>query len=839
MTPDPFLQTPEIRCLSGTSNAWGSWNLFCYGVERMKGLLQDVKFGFRMMARNPWFTFVCALTLALGIAVNSVGFSIANGAWWKRLPFQNPKELTAVVMSDGSLIPAESMISYREFKDIQDTTRSFKEMVALEPDYVVLGSEGSLAERIPGARVTPNLFTFLGIRLIRGRDFTSDDARPGAPLVALISHSIWQGRFGGREDIIGSVVRIDGVPATIIGVAPPGFRFPYLEKVWTPLLDQNMPRNLRTLIVFGRLAPGKQLEEARSEVRGLGQNLERNFPETNKGFRAIVLPFLGWMNGPEPDTAILLVFGAAVSVLLVACVNVASLLLSRSVQRSREVAVRTAIGASRWRIIRQVLIESVMLSLSAGVFGLFLAGSAIRWFSRALGAADMAMPYWINFEMDYAVSSYFFLSCIATGIAFGIVPAFQISRTNVNQHLKEGARQATGGFRARRMTSLLLIAEIAITTTLLAEAGLLMKGFLQFTRTEMGFDTRHLIVANVELPWDKYRSNPERIAFVEAITERLNRPGRSATVAFAAPLSGALSQPLKLEGRDIVSQTGVLPNVSTLPVHTGYFDTLNVKLRQGRDFVHGDGSAGSEVAIVNERFAARYWPGENPIGKRLRVGSETAPWLHVVGVSPDVFQVGSFLSGPRPLVYLPFRQRPFQSFSILAHSTESSSATATEMRTEAARLDPDLALSDVRTLDDQIRMEAWPTQVFTAIFAICSVMALLMSSIGLYGVTAHGVSQRTQEIGVRTALGATPGAVIWLVLKQYVLRVAAGLTLGLLGAALLGDFVKGVLSPEVPPRDPLTFVSISLLMASVALMACVIPAWRAARFTPANALRME
>jgi predicted permease len=347
------------------------------------------------------------------------------------------------------------------------------------------------------------------------------------------------------------------------------------------------------------------------------------------------------------------------------------------------------------------------------------------------------------------------------------------------------------------------------------------------------------MVAHLSLPWNKYRSHSERIALVESYMERLNRPGRSATVALAHPMAGSMLQPLKLDGRDTEGKTGTLTIVDTLPVHAGYFRTLDVKMRQGRDFENEDGSAGFEVAIVNERFAAKYWPSENAIGKRLRVGNPSAPWLQVVGVSPDIFQVGSVLSGPRPLVYVPYRQSPVQSFSVLAHTAESSGATAAELRTEAAKLDPDLALYDVMTFDEEMRALQWPTRVFAAFFVIFSVLALVMSSVGLYGVTAHGVSQRTQEIGIRAALGATPGGVIWLILKQSVLRVAAGLALGLLGAALLGDLVKRVLSPDVPPRDPLTFVSISVLMASVALAACIIPAWRAARFTPADALRME
>ena len=807
----------------------------------LTGLLQDVKFGLRMMARSPWFTFVAVLTLALGIGVNTVGFSIANGVWWKRLPFRNPQEIVTIAVSNGAGEPDDAKISYPEFVDIRSRAHSFKNLAAIEQAAIILTNEGNASERYPGGYITPNLFGFLGAKPIRGRDFTPDDAKTGAPKVVLISHEVWHTRFGGREDLVGSAVRVDTVPATIVGIMPPGFQFPFDQKIWTPLVrDRNQGRNNRNLDVFARLAPGAQIQEARAEASGIAQTIARDHPDTNKGYDAVVLNFLNWVNGPDENTPVLMLFGAVGFILLIACGNAANLLLSRAAQRSREIAVRTAIGASRERIIRQVLVESVMLSLFGGILGLAFAAGGLQWFDYILrSSADaIGIPFWINFEIDYRVLAYFCVICIATGIGFGSVPAFQISKTNVNDNLKDGARQTTGGFRARRTATVLLVAEIAMTVVLLAESGLLMRGVLRWTELEIGIDTRQLVVADMDLPPSMYPKNIDRIAFVESFVERFKRPGRFATVAWAAPAAGVITQQLKLEDRDIADKSGKLPGVGTLPVESGYFPTLNVKLIRGRDFQASDGLPGTEVAIVNARFAAKYWPSENPIGKRLRLGDEKSPWLSVIGVSPDVFQTGNIVLGPGPAVYVPYRQNPVSGFSLLVRSADAN-AIAGQMRAEIAKMDPDLALYNVMTVDEMMQTAAATQSVFGMLFAILSLMALVMSSVGLYGVTAHGVNQRTQEIGIRAALGATQLGVVWLILKQSLKRIVAGLAFGLLGAALLSEVTKRVLYNAVEPSDPLTFLSVSLLLTTVTAMASFLPAWRAARLSPADALRME
>jgi predicted permease len=806
----------------------------------MSGLLQDVKFGFRIIAHNPWFTFVAALTLALGIGVNTVGFSIANGVWWKRLPFQNPKEVVTLGMSDGSIDPDLAHMSYPEFDEIRSRARSFKSLAAMQRKPIVLANEGNITERYAGAHITSNLFTLLGVPPVRGRDFTAEDGKRGAPQVVLISYDIWQSRYGGRDDAVGRAVRVDAAPGTIVGIMPPGFKFPFIQRVWVPLIATGKEkRSDRSLDVFARLAGGIDIREAQSEASAIAQSVSRNHADTNKGYDAVVLTFMNWVQGPNENVPLFMIFGAVGFILLIACANTANLFLSRAVRHTREIAVRTALGASRWRIIRQVLVEAVMLSLLGGVFGLFFAKAGVRWLDYAISTArdSVGMPFWMNFEMDYRVLAYVALICVATGIGFGFVPAIHISRTNVNDNLKVSGRQTSGGLRARRTQTILLVAELAMTIVLLAEAGLLMRGFLRLTQMKPGVDTGHLLLAQLQLPGSKYPDDSHRVAFVETLMQHLKSPDYSATIAWAAPLGGTIMQQLKLEDRDIEDKTGKLTDIGVLPVDPGYFSTLDVKFLRGRDFQAWDGRKGAEVAIVNERFAAKYWPAEDPIGKRLRLGDKKAPWLSVIGVTPDVFQDGNPVSGPRPVVYVPYRQFPVTDLTIIVRNTDMN-ATVTQLRSELATIDPDLALYNLMTFDESLRVSLWEQRTFGVLVGILAVMALVLSSTGLYGVTAHGVNQRTQEIGIRTALGATPFRIIRLVLRESSVRIVLGLTLGLTAAVFLTDLTSRVLY-AVEPNDLLTFVLTSTLLVLVALAASIIPARRAARLNSVDALRID
>lgn len=809
----------------------------------MTGLIQDVKYGLGQMAKNPWFTLVAVLTLGLGIGVNSAGFSLANTAWWQKLPFPNPKEIVVAAISDGSTAPSYARMSYPEFADVRSRAKSFKAIAAFGPQAMVLSSKGNPGQRLNGARVTPNLFSFLGVKPIRGRDFTLAEEKGGSPAPVLISHDLWQTRYEGKDDVVGRMVRLDANPAVIIGVMPPGFRFPDSEQVWTPIRQWGGDlRGYRYLNVFGRLGDGIRIEQARAEVSAIAQAMAHDHPDTNKGYDGMVVTFMDWFSEPDDTFVLEVILGAVAFILLIACANVANLLLSRAVHRAREVSVRTAVGASRWRIARQVLVESVLLSLIGGVLGLALGQAGVRWIEYTMRSVGAELTYWTSLDLDYRAFAYCFVICIVTGIGFGSFPAFQISRTNVNDNLKEGSHQTTGGSRSRRMAATLLVAEIALTVMLVAESSLLLRDFLKLTHFGSGIDTTNLITARVDIPYSTYQ-NLKRATLLENLVERFQRPDRPTTFAFAPPMEGTWNMPLELGDRDIADATGNLPWAGTLPVGNNYFSVLNVRILRGRNFEATDGRPGTEVVIVNQRFAREYWPSQDPLGKRLRLtlapALDKTPWLTVVGVSSDVVQNGSVQSGAAPVVYVPYRVNSRGGPAVILVRSAQTEAAVRELRAELGKIDSDLAPYSIMTFDELRRQANWGNRFFATLVGMLSLMALVMASVGLYGVTAHGVNQRTREIGIRSALGASRPRVVWMIFRQSLPRIVIGLLIGLGGGALLSRLTTSFVIVVVDSTDPVIFLSTFLVITLVTTTAVLIPALRAARLNPCDALRSE
>jgi putative ABC transport system permease protein len=809
----------------------------------MTGLFQDVKFALRLMAKNPWFTLVAVLTLGLGIGVNSAGFSLANTAWWQKLPFPNPQEVVVAAISDGSTPPSYARMSLPEFTDVQSRAKSFKAIAAFGTQAMVVSSEGNPGQRFRGARVTPNLFSFLGVKPILGRDFTAADDQWGQPAAVLISHDLWQTRYEGKDDVVGRRVRLDSNPAVIIGVMPPGFKFPDSEQLWTPIRQWGGDlRGWRYLNVFARLAEGVGIEQARAEVRGLAQAMARDHPDTNKGHDALVVTFMDWFNEPDESFVLQIILGAVGFILLIACANTANLLLSRAIQRAREVSVRTALGASRWRIARQVLVESLMLSLAGGVLGVLIGQAGVRWFAHTLKSSGVELTYWLSLDMDYRIFAYCFAICVVTGIGFGSIPAIQISRPPANDNLKEGSHQTTGGSRARRMAAALLVAEIAMTVMLVAESSLLLRDLLATTRFNSGMDTRNLITARLDIPYSTYQ-NENRPALLEGLVERFQRPDRLTTFAYSAPMEGTWNMPLELGDRSIADAAGNLPYIGTLPVGNNYFSALNVRITRGRGFEAGDGRPGADVVIVSQRFARKYWPAQDPLGKRLRLtlapSIDKTPWLTVIGVSSDIVQNGSIQLGADPVVYVPYRINPRAGAAAILVRSAQTEATIRELRAELGKIDPDLAPYSIMSFDELRRQANWGNQFFTTLVGILSLMALIMASIGLYGVTAHGVNQRRREIGIRSALGASRFRVVWMIFRQSLPRIVTGLAIGLAGGALLSRLTTTFVIVVVDSQDPVIFLSTFLLITLVTGIAVLIPALRAALLNPCDALRSE
>jgi predicted permease len=805
-------------------------------------MLHDLRFGLRVLLKNRAFTAVVVVTMALGIGVNTTIFTIVNAVLFKGMPFDNPGEIAFISSNRGG-------ISYPDLIDFREQSRSFKGLGAFNNLPADLSDADAAAERVSGARISANTFSLLGATPLIGRDFTGEDERRGADPVALLSYGLWQARYSGDADILGRTIRINLADYTVIGVMRPGEGFPQDTRLWVPFIPDAVAerRDVRSLVAFGRLGDDVSYEQAGADLSTIARALAQAYPETNAEIEARVAPYTD--RGTTGPIRVILysLLGAVCFVLLIACANVANLLLSRAIRRTRETSLRTALGASRWRIVRQLLVESVMLSLVGGVLGLGVGLFGVRWIDVA--TLPTGRPYWLDFTMDYRVFGYFAAVSVLTGILFGLAPALQISKANVNENLKEGGRSGSSGKRAGRMTDALLVGQIGLTIVLLVGAGLMIRSFLITQQFDIGVDTQNLVTVQVALPSSRYPQAVDRLAFQERLTERLGTlPGvDSLTIVSQPPAGGAATRTLKLEGRDMTDANNRLPNVARIAVVSDYFDALDLSLRRGRGFVETDGAAGAEAVIVNEPFVARYFPDADPLGSRLRLGEDVnrgtedlaAPWLTIIGVSPPVFQQSPNQDlSVQPTVYVPFRQEPPVAFTVLARSRVTGEGVVNSIRNELRQLDADLPLYNIRTMDEILAQRNWPYRIFGTLFGTFAVIALLISSVGIYAVTAHGVGQRTQEIGVRMALGAGRRDILWLVLKHGITRISLGLVIGVLAAVGASRVLSSVLV-NTSATDPTTFVSISLLLAAVTLLACFVPARRATRLDPVDALRTE
>jgi predicted permease len=818
------------------------------------GLWEDVRFAVRLLLKDKWFTLVAAVALALGIGVNATVFTFVNAVLIRGIPMPESDRVMAVGGFDR--VRNRNMgVSYPDFRDFRDSSRTFEMLAFYNGTIGNLSDEGQPPERYNASHVSAITFQITGQQPVMGRGFTPKDDRAGAPAVALIGHSIWVNRYGSNPSAVGRSVRINDIPTTIIGVMPEGYRFPFNTDLWLPMgmvqgLDDQR-RNARNWQVFGRLAPGVTREQAQSELINISRKLEADHPDTNKDIQARVLTFNEQQNGGPIRTVFLSLMGAVAFVLLIACANVANLLLSRSTNRAREISVRVALGASRWRIVRQLLMESVILAVVSGLAGLGVAAIGIRLFDRA--TADVGRPYWIQFTMDGNVIAFFALVCLGTGIIFGLAPALHVSKTDVNDVLKEGGRTGSAGVRARRWTGALMVAELTLTVVLLAGAGFMIRNFMTMYRLDLGIDTSKLLTMNLALPERKYPAVEQRLAFYEQLQQRLRANPRieAVTITSNNPMQGGFLRNLNIEGKPL-DQGQQPPRVTMLTIDPRYFKTIALPLQRGRDLTDEDGMTGREAAVINQRFAALHFPNEDPIGRRITLsidlqggpppagGIPMSLTATIVGIVPNVRQRDFQLPDPDPIAYLPFRTDPRGFMTLLVRSQGDPTAMTPILREEVRAIDADLPLFAIRTLDENLAQARWPFRIFGTMFAIFALIALTLSAVGLYAVTAYAVSQRTQEIGIRMALGAQDNQVSWLFLRRSFVQLAIGLTLGIAGAFGVGQlFASTQLLVQNTARDPITIGGIALLLATVAVAASVLPAKRATRLDPLIALRRE
>ena len=814
------------------------------------GLWQDLQFAVRLLVKDKWFTLVATLALAFGIGVNATVFTFVNAVLIRGLPFADPDQIMAV----GGFDPVQNRnmgVSYLDFQE-WSATGAFSALALNTGATMNISDEGRPPERYVGSFMSAHSFKLLGQPIALGRDFLPEDDRPGATPVVLIGSTIFKNRYGSDPSIVGRTIRVNEVPSVVIGVMPDGFKFPGNSDVWQPLGAMRdllkQPRQARNFQAFGRLAPGASQQRAQAELDAVAQRLEKEFPDTNKNVRAQVMPYHERVNGGPIRAVFLSLMGAVAFVLLIACANVANLLLARATSRAREISVRVSLGASRTRIIRQLLIESLVLALIAGALGLGLALIGIRLFDAA--TQDVGRPYWIQFTMDARVFGYLALISLGTAVAFGLAPALHVAKTDVNEILKEGGRSGGTGTRVRRWTGALIIGELALTLALLAGAAFMVRNFLTMYQLDLGIESSRLLTMSLALPDAKYPATEQRLAFYDQAQQRLSSRFAAVSVASHGPMQGGFARHFERVGKPRIDGQE-LPTVTMLAVDPRYFDTVSVPLLRGRTFTANDGHAGQEYAIVNARLAQMHFGDEDPIGRQIVLSIDTSTGnpppgipvsqtVTIVGLAPNIRQRGLDERDPDPIAYLPFRMQPRGAMTLLARSDGDPHQLTPVLREEMRAIDPDLPLFNIRTVDETLAQQRWPFRVFGTMFAIFAAGALLLSAIGLYAVTAYSVRQRTQEIGIRTALGAQSTQVMWLFVRRAFVHLGIGLAIGIAGALGVGSIFEAAdLLIHINGRDPITIGSIALILTGVALAASIWPARRATQLDPLVALRRD
>ena len=809
------------------------------------GTLKDIRYSVRSLLKHPGFTAIVVVTLALGIGASSAIFSVVNTVLLRPLPYRQADRIVAIQELDRN--GKRVQVTPANFLDWRAQNTVFEQLAAILTRPVNLALADT-AERIDLAMTSANFFSVFGAEPQQGRLFIPADEQAGHAPVVVVSHGLWQRRFGGDASLVGRPITLDGVSYTVVGIAPAGFQYPDKTDVWVPpfrlapamneRMDPTQVRGFGMLAAVALLKPGVGLPQAVSEMETITARLRQQYPDTNNRRFNRVVSLHTHLVG-ETGPMLLLLFGAVGFVLLIACANVANLLLASAAARQKELAIRTALGASRFRLIRQLLTESVILALTGGAIGFLLALWGVALMTRLL---PQDFPRLGEIKLDWRVLGFTLAASILTGILFGFAPSLQLSKTDVQDSLKEMGRGVSGSRRHNRLRNLLIVGEVALSVVLLVGAGLLFRSFLQLQAVNTGFTPQQVLTARLTPAGANYRTDADYIAFYNQTIRRISAtPGVAAVGAInTLPLDKGPQAGFRIEGRPLLTPDK-WPGGNYRTVSTDYFRAMNIPIVQGRAFTARDIETAPLVVIVNQALAQRDFPGENPIGKRINLGNNDANgqpvWFEIVGVAANVRSL-EIREPAIPEFYLSALQDSFGSMFLVIRTTLEPTVVAGAIRQAAAEVDKSAAVSDIKTMDHIVSNAVTQPRFNLFLLGLFSGIALLLSAAGIYGVTAYSVTQRTHEFGIRMALGAQVGDVLRMILRQGMLLISVGIAVGLAASFALTRLLRTLLY-GVSSTDPLTFVGITLLLALVALIACYVPARRATKVDPLVALRYE
>lgn len=817
------------------------------GVSALRACVRDLRFAARLLVKERGFTAAAVVALALGIACNNTVFVIVNGLLVRDLPFADPDRFVTVGARMGGA--SRATLSFLDLQDWAAANRTFAGLGAASEATMNVADDGGVPERFIGAYISANVFTLTGHAPLIGRGFDARDDRAGAPPVVILGHTIWRNRYGADPGVVGRVIRVNGVPSTVVGVMAEGFGFPTRSRLWQPLAHMSpellQRRDARLLEGLGLLAPGTTRAQAVDDLRRIAGALAVTNPETDRNVQAVVAPFRSGIGGRVRETFPILM--ALVGfVLLIACANVANLMLARGAHRAHEIAVRLAIGAGRAQIVRQLLVESLLLAGIAGLLGLALSAAGVRAFWNALSQNDIGLPYWIDLSMDWRVFTFLASVCLGTGLVFGMLPAIHASRTRLAGVLVATGGGAAGTAPRQKWTRRLVIAQLAFTPMLLVAAGLMTRSVVAQQQSDAGVDTAGLVRMRLDLSGVSYQAPDARARFYRQLEDAFaDAPELRATLASHGPFEGGPGRQISIDGRPASDEQG-RSMVRVVTVGRSYFEVLAESRVRGSGFTRATDAQTPAAAIVNERFAATFFAGREPMGHRLGLtspnpGAGGPVDVEIIGVARDIRQSGTESQGSfEPIVYLPYAANPIALSSVLVRSDDPAAAVAARVREYVRAIDRDLPLYDVRTLDESLAQsdERTGLLVFGSLVAGVGAIALLLATVGVYAVTAYTTAQRTREFGIRVALGSRPAQIVSLVTRQAARQLVMGLAIGAAGALGIAQLMRGILV-GVGPWDPVTLLGVIALLILVTLGAAMLPARRAMRLNPVAALRSE